>query len=183
MQLTGSAEASGDVQAALVARASSGDRDAFALLIDPRADQLLRTARAILRSEAEAHDATQQTLIAAWVHLPSLRDPHRFDAWLQRTLVNECRQQLRRRSRARELELNASAARNRNGSEGSIETMAVRNAFSRLSVEQRHILTVHHLHGVPLAELADQLGIAVGTAKSRLFRARQALERALESEA
>ena len=183
MELTGSAEMSGVARSALVARASAGDRDAFAVLIDARADQLLRTARAILRSEAEAHDATQTTLISAWVHLPSLRDPERFDAWLQRTLVNECRQQLRRRSRAREVELEDSGVEHGDHAGSRIETMAVRNAFARLSVDDRHLLLLHHLHGMPVAELASQLGVAIGTAKSRLFRARQALERALELEA
>ena len=72
---------------------------------------ILRTARAILRNEAEAHDAAQQALVSAWVHLPKLRDPDRFDVWLNRTLVNACRETLRRRGRSREIDLDGWSVR------------------------------------------------------------------------
>jgi RNA polymerase sigma-70 factor (ECF subfamily) len=65
--------ADGDL--ALVERARRGDHEAFAALIRPRADRALRTARAIVGDEATAHDATQNALISAWVHLPKLKDP------------------------------------------------------------------------------------------------------------
>ena len=87
----------GGGEAALVERARRGDHDAFARLASVRADRVLRTARAILGSEPEAHDAAQNTLVAAWVSLPRLRDVDRFDAWINRILRNECRMALRRR--------------------------------------------------------------------------------------
>lgn len=183
MELTGIADVSGSGDATLVARARAGDRDAFAMLIERRAGQVLRTARAILRDEGDAWDASQQTLVSAWLHLPSLRHPDRFDAWLNRTLVNACRETLRRRRRSREIDVDPSPIASADHSSASVETMAVQAAFARLSVEDRQILLLHHLHGLPLAEVARQLGIPVGTAKSRLWRARQALERALEAEA
>jgi RNA polymerase sigma-70 factor (ECF subfamily) len=51
-----------------------------------------------------------------------------------------------------------------------------------LSIDDRQILVLHHLHDLPLAQVAGQLGIPIGTAKSRLWSARRALERALEVE-
>jgi RNA polymerase sigma-70 factor (ECF subfamily) len=183
MELTGTAEMPEVGDATLVSRARTGDRAAFAILIEQRADRLLRTARAILRNEAEAHDAAQQTLVSAWVHLPKLRDPDRFDAWLNRSLVNACRETLRRRGRSREVDLETSAGTLADHAASALETISVRAAFARLSVEDRHVLLLHHLEGLPLAALARQLGLPVGTAKSRLWRARQALERALEAEA
>lgn len=93
----------------LVARARRRDRDAFALLIEPRAWRLLRTARAILGNETDAYEAAQEALIAAWIQLPRLRDTDRFDAWLNRTLVNKCRDALRRRKRIREIDISGSA--------------------------------------------------------------------------
>ena len=80
-----------DGEDALVALARQGDRDAFARLIGPRTDRVLRTARAILGNEAEAHDAAQTALLSAWVHLPGLRDVDRFDVWINRILRNACR--------------------------------------------------------------------------------------------
>ncbi len=63
-----------------------------------------------------------------------------------------------------------------------IDEAAVLAAFEHLSVDDRHILVLHHLHDLPLAQIAVQLRIPVGTAKSRLWSARRALERALEAE-
>jgi len=173
----------------LVVRARTGDQDAFALLIAPRADRLLRTARAILGNEDEAHDATQNALVSGWVNLPRLRDTAKFDAWLIRVLRNECHEALRRRRRSREIDLaeietgGGGPLESHDASGSSLDTAAVQAAFGRLSVDERTILLLHHLHGLPLKEVARQLAIPVGTAKSRLWSARRALEQALEAEA
>src|SRR5262245_16070388 len=167
----------------LVTRARRGDRDAFALLIEPRTLRLLRTARAILGNEADAYEATQDALIAAWVQLPGLRDPERFDAWLNRAVVNKCRDALRRRKRIREIDIADADLTVPDGSEEQAMHAAVLAAFDRLSVEDRHILVMRHVHDLPLAEIAGSLDIPIGTAKSRLWSARRALERALEAEA
>jgi RNA polymerase sigma-70 factor (ECF subfamily) len=66
---------------------------------------------------------------------------------------------------------------------GSLETASVKAAFGRLSLDDRTILLLHHLHGLPLDQLARHLDVPVGTAKSRLWHARRSLERALEAEA
>ena len=182
MQLTATAAQSEGGDAAVVARAAAGDRDAFAVLVAPRAERALRTARAILGNEAEAHDAAQEALVAAWVNLPRLRDPSRFDAWLHRLLVNACREMLRRRKRSREIPAEADVP-SADFSGGSLETASVKAAFNRLSIDERSILLLHHLHGLPLDEVARHLDVPVGTAKSRLWHARRSLERALEAEA
>jgi RNA polymerase sigma-70 factor, ECF subfamily len=166
----------------LVLRAQRGDRDAFALLIEPRAGNLLHTARAIVGDNWDAYEAAQETLIAAWVHLPALRDADRLDAWLNKTLVNRCRDALRKRRRGREIDLGATEIAGPDTAAARIDEAAVLAAFERLSVDDRHLLVLHHLHDLPLAQIAVQLRIPVGTAKSRLWSARRALERALEAE-
>lgn len=182
MELSGLAVA-GRNEEALVTRAREGDRDAFALLIQPRTDRVLRTARAILANESDAHDAAQAAFVSAWVNLPRLRETARFDAWLTRVLVNECREALRRRKRNPEIVLDDTDLSGPDSTAGSVETAALRAAFGRVSVDERTILLLHHLHGLPLDQVARQLQIPVGTAKSRLWSARRALERALEAEA
>jgi RNA polymerase sigma-70 factor (ECF subfamily) len=175
--------------AGLVARAQRGDQDAFARLIAARSDRVLRTARAILGNDAEAHDAAENALVSAWINLPRLRDVDRFDAWINRVLRNECNDTLRRRGRSREIDLAAveaaapADASTADASTDALETASVKAAFGRLSVDDRTILLLHHLHGLPLEEVARQLAVPVGTAKSRLWSARRALERALEAEA
>ncbi len=176
-----------DGEQTLVARARQGDREAFGRLIETRADRVLRTARAILGNEPEARDAAQNALISAWVNLPRLRDVDRFDAWINRILRNECRQSLRRRKGVRVIGL-AAADREQDRGPGAdpvgatVGSAAVQGAFKRLSVDDRTILLLHHLHGLALDEVARQLAIPVGTAKSRLWAARRALARALEAE-
>jgi RNA polymerase sigma-70 factor, ECF subfamily len=167
---------------ALVARARRGDRDAFALLIEPRAGRLLRTARAILGNEADAYESAQEALIAAWVDLPALRDADRFDGWLHRTLVNKCRDALRKRKRIREIDLGEADVPVPDATEAHATQTSILTAFEQLSVGERHILVLHHLDDLPLTQIASQLRIPVGTAKSRLWTARRHLERALEAE-
>ena len=166
----------------LVRRAADGDADAFTDLIEPRAARLLRTATAILGNASEAHDATQEALVSAWRHLPQLRDAGRLDAWLNQTLLNACRQAHRRRRPSLQLDPADGALTVPDHARTSIESAAIRAAFQRLSIEDRHILLLHYLHHLPLSEVARQLAAPVGTAKSRLWRARRALERALEAE-
>ena len=70
------------MERSLVERAQAGDRDAFEMLVRQKVDAVYRTAYAILGSEADAQDATQETFIAAWRSLPRLREPDKFPAWL-----------------------------------------------------------------------------------------------------
>ena len=81
----------------LVEQAQRGDREAFAILARTRGDTLFGIARRILRDVGLAEDAVQQALVIAWRELPRLRDPDRFDAWLQRTLVHACYAEARRK--------------------------------------------------------------------------------------
>lgn len=167
----------------LVVRAKRGEHDAFARLIEPRAGRLLRTARAILGNETDAYEASQEALIAAWVQMPALRDADRFDAWLNRTLVNKCRDALRKRRRVREIDLSATDdLAVDDTTQARMAEVTVAAAFDHLSVDERHILVLHHLNDMPVAQIACQLGIPIGTAKSRLWSARRHLERVLEAE-
>jgi RNA polymerase sigma-70 factor (ECF subfamily) len=174
--------AAGTRDNALVVRAQRGDQEAFAQLIGPRGDTLLRTARAILGNESDAYEAAQDALVAAWAQLPRLRDADRFDAWLNRTLVNKCRDALRKRKRVREIDVTETELAVPDAADAGIARAAVVAAFDRLSVEERHLLVLHHLYDMPLAQIARQLRIPLGTAKSRLWGARRHLERALEAE-
>jgi RNA polymerase sigma-70 factor (ECF subfamily) len=174
-----------------VEQARAGDRFAFEALVEQRIHQTFRTACAILGNEADGHDATQESFIQVWRNLPRLRDPASFDAWFGRIIVNACRQVLRgrRRRSLREIPttdlfdpLEGVETRDPAPDEQAASSDALERAFERLSIDQRSILVRHHLEHQALAEIASDLGIPTGTAKSRLHAARQALERALEVE-
>ena len=179
------------LDAALIARAASGDVSAFDAVIRERLDRLYRMAVAILRSEADARDAVQDACVKAWRELPNLRDRDRFDAWLSQILVNDCRSSLRRRRRTqvREIEvdvagLDASQPGDapRTDTEALPEVEAIRRAFDRLDGATRSLLVMHYVEERPMAEIAAIAGSPVGTIKWRMSNARKALERALEVE-
>jgi RNA polymerase sigma-70 factor (ECF subfamily) len=144
-----------------------------------------RLSYAILGNEADATEAAQDSLVTAWRQLRGLRDAERFDAWLQRIVVNAARQLIRsnRRRRAREVPASTVVALGERPAETVRDDAAILDAaLATLTVEQRSILVLHHLDGRGLAELAEILQIPIGTAKSRLFTARRALATAIARE-
>ena len=167
-----------------VEAAIAGDDDAFEALVTARLPRTYRMALAILGSEADARDAVQEAWVSAWRHLGSLRDPARFDAWLDQIVVNTCRVGLRKRGRVREIALGETfdIQAPQPGPDEISEREALQRAFNRLSIEQRTLLVLHHLERRSVATIAEVLGIPEGTAKSRLHTARAALERALEDD-
>jgi RNA polymerase sigma-70 factor, ECF subfamily len=171
----------------LVDLARSGDAAAFESLVRSRMDATYRLSLAILGDGADAADATQETFVSAWRELPRLRDLDRFDAWLQRVAVNSCRMMLRARGRRRVREIPMAEL---DGAEDSAlgaapalsDAETLRLALSHLTLDQRAILALHHLEGRPVSEVAEILGIPAGTAKSRLFKARSELDKAMREE-
>lgn len=173
------------VQRELVEQARSGDREAFSALAASVVDRLYATAVLILRDHSMADDATQETIVRAWRDLPSLRDAERFEAWLRRLLVNACHDEGRRnRQRRPEIALlpihepavvdSSAALANRD---------ALERGFRRLTADHRTAVVLHHYLGLSLPEVADAIGVPLGTAKSRVHHATQALRAALEADA
>jgi RNA polymerase sigma-70 factor (ECF subfamily) len=165
----------------VLVRAHAGDREAFEQIVLAKGEPLFRTALAILGNEADARDATQEAFVSAWRALPFLRDFDRFDAWMGRILINECRMTLRRRRRAREVSITDSADTPEFAADSPrSDTTEFDAAFNRLTVDQRSMLVLHHLQGYGVDEIATWLGIPSGTAKWRLSRARRALAAQLD---
>lgn len=169
----------------LIDRARTGDLDAFESIVRARMDIVYRLTSAILGNEADARDAAQETFVAAWRQLPRLREPEKFEAWLQRVAVNAARQVHRARSRRRVREIPSStvvALADRAAGGARDDAAVLDAALATLPVDQRSILVLHHLDARPLAEIAAILEIPEGTAKSRLFAARRALAAAISAD-
>jgi RNA polymerase sigma-70 factor (ECF subfamily) len=169
---------------ALVEAAQRGDHDAFEALAIGAADRLFAIARLILRDSHMAEDAVQETLVHAWRDLPGLRDPERFDAWLHRLLVNACADEGRQRRRwSAEIQL----VRTEPVVDDAIGSMVDRDQLERgfrcLKPEQRAVVVLHYYLGLTAAEVAETIGIPVGTAKSRLHYGTETLRAALEADA
>ena len=173
------------MRATLVARARDGDEAAFESLVDLDGGRCFSIAYRILRDVGMAEDAVQAALLRAWAQLPQLRDIERYEVWLKKLLVNACYDELRRYRRWKDritvLPIDGLASRDPFGSADDRD--ALDRAFARLEPDRRAAFVLHHHAGVPLAEIAEILGLPLGTVKSRLHYSIEILRAALEADA
>jgi|SRR5450759_1905730 len=170
------------MQRDLVLRARAGDHEAFTALIGGAIDRLYAVARLIVRDDDRARDAVQDALLRAWTGLPGLRDPDRFDAWLHRLLVYACYRAARQERSRRIVEIHVDADGASRDAQGSLALRdQLERGFLRLSPDQRAVLVLHYYLDLTDAAAAEALSIPVGTLKSRLNRATQALRAALQA--
>jgi RNA polymerase sigma-70 factor (ECF subfamily) len=174
------------VQRELVERAARGEVEAFDALTRMVSGRLFAIAYRVLRDHYLAEDALQQALITIWDELPRLRDHDRFDAWTYRLIVRSSMAEARRERRGGSPVQLLPKDEDRSVAADDYRTVADRDqlerGFRRLTPEQRAILVLQHYGGQSLAEIADVLGIPVGTAGSRLHYATRALRAALEAD-
>ncbi len=169
----------------LVERAIAGDREAYSELVRRSLDRSYALATLILRDAESARDATQDAYVAAWRDLSSLRDPGRFDAWIRKVVVRACyreaaQQRRHRHVEVRELDLRGSAP---DGEAALSQRDQLERGFRRLDPDQRTALVLHHYLGLSVPEVAEAMGVPVGTAKSRIHRATNAMRATLEADA
>lgn len=162
----------------LVRRAMAGDHDAFVRIVDGALPGLFASAVSILRDRSVAEEAVQEAMIKAWRSFPTLRDPERVDAWLYRLLVRSCIDQGRRLTRIRRQteRLEAGAELRSEDSTAAVpERDELISAIGHLTVEQRVVVVLVYERGYTLTQAAAILSTPLGTVKSRLNRALEAL--------
>lgn len=152
-----------------------------AALVMARVGDAYRLARAILMDDGEAEDAVQEASLAAWRQRDSLRDATRFDAWFERILVNQCRDQLRRRRRAVKVAAppvgyEPAAASPETGTDADLD-----RALDALDVDHRIVVLMRYWQDRTVEDIADRVGIPAGTVKSRLHHALRVLRANLEA--
>jgi len=166
----------------LVIRAQRGDEAAFAVITQGLYVRLRAVAYRIVRDPHLAEDATQVALLGIWRKLPRLRDPARFEAWSYRFLVNACADEARRTRRALP-DLRSTREPVAPDELGSILSRdQLERAFGVLSVEQRAVIVLRHYLDLKLEDVAEALGVPVGTVNSRLNRALAKLRDVLQAE-
>lgn len=173
-------------QRELVERAAKGEVEAFDALTRLISGRLFAVAQRIVRDHYLAEDALQSALITIWNELPRLRDPDRFDAWTYRLVVRaaiaEARREKRDGSPVQLLPEDADVSPAPDQYRAVADRDQLERGFRQITAEQRAILVLQHFAGLSLAEIADVLGIPVGTAGSRLHYATRALRAALEAD-
>jgi RNA polymerase sigma factor (sigma-70 family) len=163
---------------ALAERARARDGDAFVELVEPLQLGAYKLAAAILADAHEAQDAVQEATVRAWRNIHRLRDPATVAAWYRSIVVNECRRS-RSGSWRRALAFGLHRTQVALATDEALELgVVVRQVLGGLSVDHRIVLVLHHYFDVTLADIADQLGVPLGTVKSRLSRAEERFTRA-----
>jgi RNA polymerase sigma-70 factor (ECF subfamily) len=158
----------------LVARAQAGDADAYASLVRAHEQVAFRTALLITQNAADAEEAAQDGFVKAWRALDRFREGAPLRPWLLTIVANEARNRRRSAGRRATLELRAVAEPSVDPPELA-ERGALMQALGRMKLDDRLVLGCRLLLELSEAETAAALGVAVGTVKSRLTRARQAL--------
>ena len=177
------------IETELVNRSKRGDAAAFEELTQRARPLCQIVARSILGDDADAEDQVQNAVFKAWRNLDQFRQDASFTSWICRIVTNECLMLVRRRNRHPHLSIeesfgvvNGNSATFRDGSAGPEELAASDEVKAMLSLELsrvpkifRTVLVMGEVRGLPIQDVAVQLGISTAAAKSRLVRARRAL--------
>jgi RNA polymerase sigma-70 factor, ECF subfamily len=184
----------GDREVALIQRCAAGDEDACAELVGEHQRVVFQLALHLLGDHEEALDLSQEVFLRVFRTIQGFRGQSSLRTWIYRIVVNQARNRQRwwrRRHRAQQISLDQHIARYGDVFAGSGMTspdrvlaqkeLAVRiwSALEHLPFEQRTAIVLREIDGLSYDEIAFSLNVAVGTVKSRLTRARQALREEL----
>ena len=172
----------------LVERARAGERAAFDLLVARYQRRLLRLVLRLLRDPAEAEDVVQETFLKAFRALPRFRGEAAFYTWLYRIALNGARNAiLRRRQRGASHGVAPSQLPAPVPEIGTPESkllskqvmLAIDAALAALPLELRTAIVLREIEGLSYEEIAEIMECPLGTVRSRIFRAREAIARRL----
>jgi len=179
-----------DLDRQLVERARSGDKRAFDLLVQKYHRRLMRLLSRMVRNQEEVEDIAQETFIKAYRALPQFRGDAAFYTWLYRIGVNTARNFLSSRGRAlptiSDQAVNDDDEPEERFVAQDISTpesmllskqvaMAVNDAIDALPEELRTAITLREMEGMSYEEIAEMMACPIGTVRSRIFRAREAI--------
>jgi RNA polymerase sigma-70 factor (ECF subfamily) len=177
-----------DWELALVQRASRGDVRAFERLYRENVGRVYGLCLRLTRHRANAEDCTQEAFINAWRSLERFESRSAFGTWLHRIAVNVV---IGRRRSGRGVEAGAPASIAPSNAELSdepcvfdspVEEAELERAIEALPEGARDVLVLSGIYGYTHAEVAEMLGVAEGTCKAQLHRARSLLQTRLRQE-
>jgi RNA polymerase sigma-70 factor (ECF subfamily) len=168
-----------------LAMTASGEAAEFARLVRVQLRGAYRLAGFLLGDEAEAEDAIQDTMEKAWLAWPKLRDPARFGAWFDRIVANVCHDRLRSRGKHRVLQLDETIAGHSPGDpfRDALARDELGRLIRNLPPDQQIVVGLRFWRDMPLDQIADRLGLPLGTVKSRLHYAMRSLRQQLDRQA
>src|SRR5215831_16608994 len=162
----------------VVRRAQLGDVDAFEQLYRTHVGAVYALCRRMVGDEREARDLVQDVFVRTWQRLPTFRGQSALATWIHRLAVNVVLEQLRsaKRETLRFLDDADDALLPARATEHRLDTaMDLDRALEQLPAGARSVFVLHDIHGYSHDEIAEMTGIAPGTARAQLWRARRAL--------
>lgn len=179
-----------DIDQVLVERVQRGDKQAFELLVTKYQRKLMRLVSRLLRNQAEAEDVVQEAFIKAYRALPQFRGDAAFYTWLYRIGINTAKNYLvtqgRRAPTSTEADVEEAETfddgdrlRDINTPESMLATkqiaQTVNVAMEALPEELRTAIVLREIEGLSYEEISEVMGCPIGTVRSRIFRAREAI--------
>lgn len=169
-------EAKPDPEADWIARAQRADTRAFESLYRRHVGKVYGLCLRMTGNVGEAEDCTQEAFIQAWHKLDRFRGDSQFGTWLHRIAVNAVLGRMRKSKRERErLQIVADAPEPKVASADTGEYRDLAAAINRLPEGARHVFVLHAVYGYSHEETGKMLGVATGTSKAQVHRARKLL--------
>lgn len=183
-----------EIDAALVKRAQAGEKRAFELLVSKYQRRILRLLGRILHNQSDVEDIAQETFLKAYRALPKFRNESAFYTWLYRIAVNTARNHI---SSKHNQVFVSDQIESKDGETFSLldnltdgetpETLmhsreiieALQTALDELPEQLRQAIVLRELEGLSYEEIATTMDCPVGTVRSRIFRAREAISEQL----
>jgi RNA polymerase sigma-70 factor (ECF subfamily) len=183
-----------DADQELVRRVQAGDKTAFNLLVIKYQHRVLKLVNRFVSNLAEAEDVAQDAFLKAYRALPSFRGESAFYTWLYRIAINTAKNALvsnRRRPVDFDLDLQDPDQYERHARLKELDTpegvllteeirQVVEEAMAELPDDLREAIVLRELEGLSYEEIAEAMDCPVGTVRSRIFRAREAIDKRLK---
>lgn len=182
-----------DVDQQLVLRAQRGDKLAFELLVNKYQRKLLRLVGRLVKDQAEAEDVTQEAFIKAYRALGNFRGESAFYTWLYRIGVNTAKNYLMNQGRRAPASVDLEDAEHFDGQQNVVDVntpeaellsreiaLTVNASMDALPEELKTAIRMREIDGMSYEDIATLMNCPIGTVRSRIFRAREAIARQLK---